>query len=72
MGIGGEEVLRLAVNVGEVAAASAGDEDFLADAVGVFKDGDATATLAGLDGAQQTGSATADDQNVEFLRQEIP
>ncbi len=51
VGIRGEEILRLAMDVGEVAAASAGDEDFLADAVGVFEDGDATAALARFDGA---------------------
>src|SRR5208283_315002 len=45
VGIGGEEILRLAMKIGEVAATSAGDEDFLADAVGVFEDSDATAAL---------------------------
>jgi len=72
VGIRGEEILRLAMNVGEVAASAAGDEDFLADAVGVFEDGDAAATLARFDGAQQAGSAAADYQNVKFLRQDFP
>ncbi len=70
VGIGREEILRLTMDVGEVAAASAGDEDFLADAVGVFEDGDATAELARFDGAQQAGCAAADDQDVEFLGQD--
>ena len=51
VGIGGEEILRLAMDVGEIAAASAGDEDFLADAVGVLQDRDAAAALARFDGA---------------------
>jgi len=72
VGIRGEEVLRLAMNVGEVAVASAGNEDFLTDAVGVLEDGDAAAALARLDGAQQARSAAADYQNVEFLRQDFP
>ncbi len=72
VGIGGEEILRLAMDVGEVAAASAGDEDFLADAVGVFEDGDATAALGGFDGAEQAGGAGADYQNVELMRQKSP
>src|SRR5208337_4580492 len=72
VGIRGEEILRLAMNVGEVAAAPAGDEDFFADAVSVFQDGDAAAALARFDGAQQACSAAADYQNVEFLRQEAP
>jgi len=72
VGIRGEEILRLAMNVSEVAAASAGDEDFFADAIDVLEDGDATAALAGFDGAEEAGSAAADYQNVEFLRQGVP
>jgi len=72
VGIRGEEILRLAMNVCEIAAAAAGDEDFLADAVGVLEDGDAAAALARFDGAQQAGSAAADYQNVEYLRQDAP
>ena len=52
VGIGGDKIFRRAMNVGEVAATSPGNEDFLADAVGVFQDGDAAAALAGFDGAQ--------------------
>jgi hypothetical protein len=47
--IRGNEVFRLTVDVCEVAASSTGDEDFLADAVGVFEDGDAAPALAGFD-----------------------
>ena len=61
MGIGGEEVIRGGVNVGEIAAATAGDEDFFADAVGVFKDGDAAAAVAGFDGTKEAGGASAED-----------
>jgi len=60
VGIGGKKILRLTVGVGEVAAASAGDEDFLADAVGVFEDCDAAAALGGFDGAEEAGGAGAD------------
>ncbi len=60
MGIGGEEILRLGMEVGEVAAASTGDEDFFADAVGVFEDGDASAAFGGFDGAESAGGAGAD------------
>ena len=69
VGIGGEEILRLAMDVGEVAAASAGDEDFLADAVGVFEDSNAAATLGGFEGAEEAGCAAADYQDVELMRQ---
>ncbi len=46
-----DEIFRRAMNVGEVAASSAGDEDFFADAVGVIEKGDAASALAGFDGA---------------------
>jgi hypothetical protein len=39
------------MNVGEVAATSAGDEDFFADAVGVLEYGNAASALAGFDDA---------------------
>ncbi len=69
MRIGGDEILGSGVNVGEVAAASAGDEDFFADAVGVFEERDTAATFASLEGAKETGGASAEDQDVEGRRQ---
>ena len=47
----GNEIFGRAINVGEVAASAAGDEDFFADALGVFQNGDAASALAGFDGA---------------------
>ena len=49
--IRGDEIFGRAMNVGEIAASAARDEDFLADAVGVFKDGDAASALTGFGGA---------------------
>ena len=71
VGIRREEIFRPAMNVGEVAAASAGDEDFFADAVGVFEDGDAAAALAGFDGAHEAGSAGTENEHIE-VGQEAP
>ena len=61
VGIRGKEILRRAMNVGEIASASAGDEDLFPDALGVFKDGDAAATLGGLDRAKEAGRASTED-----------
>ncbi len=47
--IGGDEIFRSAINVGEVAASSTGDEDFFADALSVIEKGDAASALAGFD-----------------------
>ena len=65
VGIGGEEVVGAGEEVGEVRAASAGDEDFFADAVGAFEEEDAAAALAGFDGAHQAGCACACNYDVE-------
>ena len=67
VGVGGEEVFGAGVEVGEVAAAAAGDEDLLAGAVGVFEDEDAAAAAAGFDGAHEAGGAGAEDEDVEVI-----
>ncbi len=55
------------MKVGEVAASAAGDQNFLAEPVGVFEHGDAAATLAGFDGAHQAGCAAAENDCIEGL-----
>jgi len=62
----GEEIFRAAVDVGEVAAASAGDEDLLAGARGAFEDGDAVSTAASFDGAHETGGTCSENEGVEL------
>ena len=59
VGIGGEEVVGSGVQVGEIAAASSGDENFLADAVGMFEDSDAAAAVGGFDGGEEAGGTGA-------------
>jgi hypothetical protein len=66
VGVGGEIVIGRGVEVGEVAAASAGDEDFLAGAVGLFEDESATAAASGFDGAHQARGACSEDEDVDF------
>src|SRR5207248_8255032 len=57
-------------NVGEIAAATAGDQNFLADAVGVLEDGDTPAAFAGFNGAEKSGGTGAENQSVKSVRQE--
>ncbi len=59
-----KEIFRPAMQVGEVAAAAAGDQDFLADAIGVFEHGDAASAFAGGNGAHQAGRASAQHYRV--------
>ena len=65
--IGGKKVLRAGVQVGEIAAASAGDQDFLADSVGAFEQQYAASAPAGFHGAHQAGSAGSENDDVGFL-----
>jgi len=70
MRIGGEEVFDAAVEVGEVAAAATGDQNFLSQSVGMFEHGDAAGALAGFDGAHQSSRATSEDDCIEGMGHE--
>ena len=73
MGIFGEEIVGMSVDVGEIRTATAGDEDLLAGAVGVVEQGDAAAAAAGFDGAHQACCSGAEDEDVDLLRgQTVP
>lgn len=61
----GMKIFGGGVKVGEIAAASTGNEDFLADAVGVFDDGDAATPFAGFEGTEKAGGASTKDQDIE-------
>ena len=60
----GEEVFGSCVEVGEVAAASAGDEDFFAGAVGVVDKEDAAPAASSLEGAHEAGGTCSEDDCV--------
>ena len=64
-----DEVFRAAVDIGEIAAAPARDQDLLANTVGVLQHRDAAAALAGLNRAHQSGGAGAKDENVKLVGQ---
>ncbi len=68
MRIGREEIFRLTVDVGEVAAASTGDEDLLARAISVLEDCDTASALARFDGAHQSGGTGTKNDRVEVMR----
>ena len=63
----GEEVFRAGMEVGEITATSARDEDLFAGAIGVIEQDDASAAAAGLDRAHETCCAGPDDHNLYFL-----
>ena len=55
------------MQVREIAAASAGDQDLLARAIGPFQDRDAPAALARLDRAHQPGGSGAQNYRIKFV-----
>jgi hypothetical protein len=55
------------VQVSEVATSAAGDQNFLAEAIRVFENGDAASALAGFDGAHQAGCAATENESVEGM-----
>jgi hypothetical protein len=62
--IGGDEVLRLGVHVGEVAAAASGDANFLSHRSVAFENDSGPSALACFDGAHQPGGSGADNNHV--------
>jgi hypothetical protein len=62
--IGGEETVRSAVDVCEIAAAAAGDEDLFANAVGMIEDEDTAAALTCGDGGHETSCTGAEDEGI--------
>jgi hypothetical protein len=67
VGVFGEEVFGAGVEVGEVAAASSGDEDFFSGFIGVVDEEDAAVAAAGFDGAEESCSACSEDDYVELV-----
>ena len=59
--VSGNEVFRPALSVSEIAAATAGNEDFLADAFGMLQDSYAAAALPCLNSAKEAGGASAEN-----------
>jgi len=62
--IGRDEVLWMAVNVGEIATTPAGYEYLLSNGRSAFKHDHASATLAGFDGAHEASGSAAKDDHV--------
>lgn len=71
VGVGGEEVFRSGVEVGEVASASSGDEDLFARAVGEVEDEDTAVAAAGFDGGHEAGRTGAEYEYINFCHKVI-
>ena len=60
-----EEVLRTAMNVGEIASSAAGDKDLFSDALCMVEDDYTPSPFTCLDGAHQASCPSANDDDVE-------
>ncbi len=67
VGVFGEEVFGGGAEIGEVGAASSGDEDLFADSVGVVEDEDAGVAVTGFDGAHEACGSGSEDGYVDGL-----
>jgi hypothetical protein len=67
VGIGGEEIGGLRVQVGEVAAASAGDENLFARPLGALEDRDTASSAARFDRRHEARRAAAEDEDIETV-----
>jgi hypothetical protein len=55
------------MQVSEVAAAAAGDQDFFADSIRAFEYQDTPAPLPGFNGTHQASSASSENDDIVFL-----
>ena len=67
MWVSRDEVFGLTVEIGEITASAAGDENFFARLVSTFEDSDSAAAFAGLDGAEESGGSRAEDDGIEVV-----
>jgi hypothetical protein len=67
MGIGGEKIAGLRVQIRKVAAAPAGDEDLFAGTLSVLEQRDTAAAAAGFNGGHEARSARAEDEDIESV-----
>ena len=61
-----KELLRLAIEIGEIATSSPGDQNFFANAIRALKYYDAPPALAGLDRAEEPSGARAQYDRINF------
>lgn len=64
-----DKILGAAVDIRKVAASAAGDEDFLADAIGKLEDGDAASAFARFDCAEESRGSSAENKSIKIARQ---
>src|SRR5206468_12008533 len=64
--IGGKKVLRVRVDISEVATPAARDGDFLSDSIRMFQNQDSTPALAGFNRTKKTGGSSANHDDIPF------
>ncbi len=67
--VGADEILGVAMDICEITASTAGDEDFLADAIGALEDCNAATAFTGFCGAEKPSRASTKNESVKLVRQ---
>src|SRR5258706_14861194 len=67
MRVRGEELLGLAMEIREITASAAGNQDFFAGAIGTLKHRNAAPAFTGLNRAEESRGATAKNHGVKFV-----
>ena len=67
MPIGRKKILRAGVQVGEITAAAAGDQNLLADSIRAFEQQDPPAPFPAFEGTHQAGRAGSENDDIVFL-----
>jgi hypothetical protein len=62
-----DEVLGLAIKIRKIAASSPGNQNLLTSPLISLQNGNLAPALTRLDGAHQSRSATAQNQNIKFV-----
>ena len=71
MWIGGDEIVRAGVDVGEIASSPAGDGNFLADAFRVLEHHHSPAALSSFNRAKETCCSAADHYDICLIHCQI-
>jgi hypothetical protein len=69
--IGGDEILRARIQIGEVASPASRDSNLLTNPLSMFKDNHAAAAIAGFNRTKKTCRSTSDYHNIALMHAQV-
>jgi hypothetical protein len=67
VGIRGYKILRVAIQIGEIAASAAGDQNLFAGTLAALQNGHTAPAFAGFDGAEESRGSRAKHYSIKFV-----